>query len=447
MKQRLAMLFVFLLVITVLIGLNAASYQQKQKTQDSEATPNRSSYNSGATGTQAWYTLLSETGRKVIRWQESTTSLSTSKASPSVFVVVGTVRRDFTDKETQELLSWVADGGRLVLIDRDPPKDLAVTTADWKITIASAPRFDILSTDPADRQQMTGDVAAVHPSQPSVYTQGVNAVQFSKFAEKIELTPHTSDVSTISSDEPPPRGKLATRVMPAQDDPDDGLVVQVSGSGRNFVADAPYGSGHIIFVSDPYIVSNGGISLADNARLATNLVATSSGAIAFDEFHQGYSSDSNKFLEFFAGTPVVAIFLQGLCLVGLVFYSRSRRFARPLPAREPDRLSKLEYVTAMAELQQRTRAWDLAIENIYGEFRRRAARLFGLDVAQASSDILAKRIAERTDLNAAAVRDTLFKCEEIIRGERTGKTEVIRLADAIREIEQKLNLQRGRAAK
>src|SRR5207253_2286127 len=116
-------------------------------------------------------------------------------------------------------------------------------------------------------------------------------------------------------------------------------------------------------------------------------------------YHQGYSNDSNRFLSFFAGTPIVAIFLQGMVLVGLVFYSQSRRFARPLPPSEPDRLSKLEYVTAMAELQQRTGAWDLAIENIYAEFRRRAARLFGLDLNQATSDVLAKRISERTEMD------------------------------------------------
>jgi len=45
------------------------------------------------------------------------------------------------------------------------------------------------------------------------------------------------------------------------------------------------------------------------------------------------------------------------------------------------------------------------------------------------------------------VRETLFKCEEIIRGEQTNKNEVVRLVDAIREIEQKLNLRRGRRAK
>ncbi|MFL6374970.1 MAG: DUF4350 domain-containing protein [Pyrinomonadaceae bacterium] len=457
MKQRLAMLLIFALVVAALIALNAASYQQKPTTPDNEGEPNRSSFNSGSTGTAAWYSLLAETGRKVTRWQEAPASLLTAKTAPAVFVVVGAVRREFTDKEAETLLTWVDRGGRLVLIDRDPPEQLAVTTANWKVEIKSAPDLAIYSTDPTNREQMTKDVAAVHPSQPSVFTQGVNAVQFSRFAQRIDLSRFSGDTGKgfgtkmvnggaspdVDETLPPPRA-IHTQ---AQSVDSTGPVVHVSQNGKNYVAEVPFGSGRIIFVSDPYIVSNAGIALADNAVLATDLVSTRDGTIAFDEFHQGYSKDSNRFLQFFAGTPVVAIFLQGLVLVGLVFYSRSRRFARALPATEPDRLSKLEYVSAMAELQQRTRAWDLAIENIYTDFRRRSARLFGLDVKDATSDELAKRIGERIDVDPAAVRETLYKCEEIILGERTTKKEIVQLADSIREIEQRLNLRRGRATK
>jgi hypothetical protein len=435
-KQRFAMLLIFVLVIVALVGLNAASYRQKQQTIDSESSPNRSSFNSGATGTEAWYSLLAETGRKVTRWQEAPASLLTSKASPAVFVLVGSLRRGFTDKEAETVLEWVNRGGRLVLIDREPTEKLTVTTADWKISAKpSVPELEIFSVDPSDRQQMTQGITAVHPSQPSVFTQGVNAVQFSRFAEKIEISPEAAGETSDNASHGPDDLSAASP------------IVQISQNGRNYVVDAPFGTGRIILVCDPYIVSNAGISLADNAAFANNLVATQNGTIAFDEFHQGYANDSNRFLAFFAGTPVVAIFLQGLVLVGLVFYSKSRRFARALPEQGPDRLSKLEYVTAMAELQQRTRAWDLAMENIYTDFRRRAARSFGIDVGAATSDVLAKRVGGRTGLDPASVRETLFKCEEIIRGERTDKHQVVRLVDSLRDIEQRLNLRRGRDGK
>ncbi|HEV7698762.1 MAG TPA: DUF4350 domain-containing protein, partial [Pyrinomonadaceae bacterium] len=330
------------------------------------------------------------------------------------------------------------------VIDREPPEDLVVTTAGWKIGLRMIPDSALFKADPADQQFMTTGVQAVKPAQPSLITQGVNAIQPSRFAQTVTIQrlegDTKADMDTSRYEDDPPSKKLSVET-PMIDSP--GPLVHFAHDERNLVVEVPFNSGKIVFVSDPYLVANAGIGLADNAQLATNLVATSTGTIAFDEYHQGYSNDSNRFLQFFAGTPVVAIFLQAVMLVALVFYSQSRRFARPVPEPEPDRLSKLEYVSAMAELQQRTRAWDLAIENVYGEFRRRAARLFGLDIKDAVSETLAKRAAERTDLNAAALRDTFFKCEEIIRGEPTNKSQAVRLTAEIRTIEQKLGLKRG----
>ncbi|HTH51317.1 MAG TPA: hypothetical protein VL501_05260, partial [Pyrinomonadaceae bacterium] len=333
-------------------------------------------------------------------------------------------------------------------------KELAVTTSDWNIGVRMVPTRDVFTVDPSNQQQMTQGVEALHASQPTVLTQGVNAIQPSKFVQNITLEPRpaTAGEGGDATDEekpPPPKEYRGDRVFssPLPAETPSGPLVHFGTHEKNVVVEVPYESGTIVFVSDPYMVSNAGIQLADNAHLATNLVATSSGTVAFDEYHQGYSNDSNRFLQFFAGTPVVAIFLQAVVLIGFIFYSQSRRFARPVPEPEPDRLSKLEYVTAMAELQQRTRAWDLAVENIYTDFRRRAARLFGIDVSQATSDELAKRIAERTGLAAPDLRDTLFKCEEIIRGEPTNKSEVIRLVDTIRSIESTLGLRRSRFGK
>ena len=213
------------------------------------------------------------------------------------------------------------------------------------------------------------------------------------------------------------------------------------------LVDFPFGSGEIVFLTDPYIVSNGGINLVDNAQLAANIVASGGGIVAFDEFHQGYGASENQLLAYFAGTPVVPIFLQIAALAALILFSQSRRFARALPADEPNRLSKLEYVSAMAEVQRRVRAYDLAIENIYTDFRRRAARVSGVDNSTVPLKELAQLIAERAELNRAEIENLMFKCEEIIRGEPTNKKEVLELTRRIREIEEKLGLKRKRAAR
>lgn len=224
---------------------------------------------------------------------------------------------------------------------------------------------------------------------------------------------------------------------------DDAPVVHLSNDKKNLLADFPYGGGKIVFLTDPYIVSNAGIGLVDNAQIGINIVSADGGTIAFDEYHQGYGSASNQLLAYFAGTPVVPIFLQCVALIGIMLFSQSRRFARPVPEIEPNRLSKLEYVSAMAELQQRIKGYDLAIENIYNDFRRRVARLVGVDNFTAQNTQIAQLIAERLESeNAGEIEAVMEKCKAIAQGEPTNKKEVLQLTKRLRELEEKLGLQR-----
>jgi hypothetical protein len=231
-----------------------------------------------------------------------------------------------------------------------------------------------------------------------------------------------------------PQEETAARLAP---------VVHLQADGRNVLVDVPYGAGQIVFLSDPFVVANGGINLVDNAQLGINVVASREGIIAFDEYHQGYGTNKNRFFEFFAGTPVISIFVQIALLVGLIFYSQSRRFARPVPEAEPDRLSKLEYVAAMAELQQRTKGFDLAIENIYTDFRRRVARLVGVDAQKTRKQDFALLIVERLpNENPKDLEALMQRCEDVMHGDATNKREVLNLTTRLRELEGKLGLQR-----
>lgn len=454
MKQRVIIILAVFLLGAILIGLNAASYTQKPKEIDNELVPNRSSYNSGSTGTQAYFSLLSETGRKVVRWQESPEALATARdRTPAVFVVVGRTRREFTEAESMSLLRWVSDGGRLVLIDRAPPTDLVRTTANWNIDLPAPGYGNVLSIDTTDHVAMTKNVAAIKPGQPTVLTARVNSIQPSlltadiRFQRMTEQEIEESNPNYYDDEEPPAasnsnRAAPAVKAVPKSEEIGEAPVAHFVTEAKNIVVDVPYGRGMIVFVADPFMVSNGGISLVDNAQFAINLVATADGIVAFDEYHQGFGSNNNRFIQFFAGTPVVAIFFQCLVLVGFIFYSQSRRFARPVPEFEQDRLSKLEYVSAMAEMQQRTKAFDLAIENIYRDFRRRASRLLGLDNQTVTTGTLAVAISERTTLDRNMVEKTLDDCEQIIYGEPTNNGEVLALTKQIREFEQALGLRR-----
>jgi hypothetical protein len=443
MKQKLVIFLILVLLILILVGLNAATYVQKEKMPDTEIDANRSTYNSGTTGTQAFYALLSETGRQVIRWREPIDALLTEKKTvPGTFVVVGAVRREFTDTEVKQLLEWVSQGGRLVLIDREPPKGLMEGSSVWKISLSRQNEPELFGVDPGDQKQMTSGMAAAKPVQPTLFTKSVNAVQPSRFASAVAFQRNAEIYEDSKNDHssPPPENADNMSVFQAP-------VVHLASREQNLLVDVPYGSGQIVFLSDPFIISNGGINMVDNAQLAINVVTPGYGTIAFEEYHHGYGSNNNRFLQFFAGTPVVAIFLQFAVLATFVLFSQSRRFARALPEKEPDRLSKLEYVSAMAELQQRTRAFDLAIESIYTDFHRRTAKLFGVDNTTIKRKDLAAMIAERIKADANEVDWIMFKCEDIIRGEPTNRKETLRLSARLRAIENQLGLQRSGAAK
>ncbi|MCW5962386.1 MAG: DUF4350 domain-containing protein [Pyrinomonadaceae bacterium] len=489
MKEKFLIFGALFVLIIVLIGLNTASYVQQEKKPDNEMTPNRSTFNVGATGTRALHDLLLETGRKVERWQDPPSVLLNYEIdSPSTFVIIGEPQVALNDSEIDELLIWVEGGGRLVLIDRRLPEQFLTSTNGWKISLKDGefPGFDI---DPSNQTAMTAETIAAKPFQPTVATARVNAVQPSRFAsgikiEKEKLVENSLTDSTVqvpvktspaddipffeeNSEDPPPPVPEKFESEPGGDqnsapvipppptvssvvensEPQSTLpapIVSLSNGEKNILTEFAFGDGSIVILSDPFIVSNGGISLVDNGQLAIDLLDSRGGIIAFDEYHQGYGKNNNRLLAYFDGTPVIAFFLQIAALAAFIFYSRSRRFARALPGDEPDRLSKLEYVAAMAELQQRTKAFDLAIENIYRDFRRRVSRLVGVDNFTVTRQELARKVAERVEHSTEELDIIFSKCEDIMHGEKTNKSEVIDLIGKLREIEDQLGLRRGK---
>jgi hypothetical protein len=205
------------------------------------------------------------------------------------------------------------------------------------------------------------------------------------------------------------------------------------------LVDYAYGSGRIVVLSDPYIVTNTGIRLNDNLQLAINTLAAGQGLIAFDEYHQGRGITQNAFASYFAGTPVLALAAQIVLVILLVLWTNARRFGRPLPLPYVDRRSSLEFVASMAELQERSRAFDLAIENIYTRTRRVLARYAGIDYNSSRSEI-ATRIAERSNIDGQKLETLMRECEEAINGAPISWRQSLDLVRRLREVERDLGL-------
>jgi len=454
MRQRFGIIITIVLAVGVLILINSAAYVSKEKMKDSELAPNRSTYNSGPTGTRALHDFLNESGYQVMRWREPPAKLlGAGGRKVRTFVIVGRPIIPVEREEARNLLLWVARGGRLVIIDRRPEGSLLPYSGNWKVTTEF---LDYpTATDAASVEEMTAGVKPVLPSQPTVLTRDVDAVMPSRFFAAIKLftlradekqkldqdsAANQDDEASGDSDEPPPPEKTGNTVSTVTS---SGLspapVVHLASPRAPLLIDYPHGRGRIILLSDPYIVANGGIGLKDNLALATNLLSVADGLIAFDEFHQGHGATHNEFVSYFEGTPVLAIAGQIVFLILLMLWTRGRRFARPLPLPQVDRRSSLEFVASMAELQQRARAYDLAIENIYSRTRRVLARYAGVDYNSPRREI-AERIAARSTIKAHELETLMRQSEEAINGNRISEKQSIQLVKRLREIETTLGL-------
>ena len=479
MRQRLALIIGIGAVLVVLIGLNAASYVEIEQTPDSEYDPNRSTYNSGATGTRALYDFLRESGREVTRWRETPLALlNTNRAQPATFVVLET-KIPFEPEEVQNLLRWVERGGRLVVIDRRPNPRLLPDSGDWKISteLKQYPSADVHANNP---EEMTAGVSPARPTQPTPLTSNVETVMPSRFAGLISIWLPTEKKPEIvalnkkparDSDEeegegvgvgttagedtaeepPPPRVVIDDETQPPP--PPEPVpvaakrpqlaspapVVHLMDYRGALLADYPRGDGRIVILSDPFIVANNGLSRADNLQLALNVVAGGGGLIAFDEYHLGHGIARNEMLAYFEGTPVLAAVGQATLIVLLVLWTRGRRFARPLPLVRVDRRSSLEFVASMAELQQRARAFDLAIENIYTRTRRVLVRYAGVEHGSTRAEIAA-RVAARSSVDREQLETLMRDCEEAINGTPTSARRSLELITRLREVERTLGL-------
>src|SRR5207244_12261483 len=377
------------------------------------------------------------------------------------FVLVGKTRRPVEAEEAKLLLHWVANGGRLVIIDRLPEISLLPPSGHWSIAteIVEYPPLDV-SAD--STQEMTAGVARQSPVQPTLLTREVESILPSRFVSVVRITPdyktahrgakasgaaneeheNTEDSGDSPIAPPPPEsGNPPTQVESTEKSP--APVVHFAGEHGALLVDFIHGKGRIVLLSDPFLVANNGIGSADNLQLALNLVAGTGGPIAFDEFHQGRSASQNALIAYFAGTPVLAMCGQVALIVLALIWTRGRRFARPLPLPQVDRRSSLEFVASMAELQQRARAYDLALENIYGRVRRALVRHAGLNNNSPRAEIAA-RVAARSGLSRAELEGLMRKCEERINGAPTNAKESLRFVRRLRRIESALGLQ-GRA--
>jgi hypothetical protein len=123
----------------------------------------------------------------------------------------------------------------------------------------------------------------------------------------------------------------------------------------------------------------------------------------------------------------------------LVVYTLGRRFARPVPLKRERRTTNLEFVSSLANISRMARASDLAMQNIYAEFRKRLARVSGLPPG-VDTPRLAAASARRANIPEREMRALMGRCEAVAEGKPIGEPELLKLVVRIREIEADLGI-------
>lgn len=211
------------------------------------------------------------------------------------------------------------------------------------------------------------------------------------------------------------------------------------------IAQRIIGDGRVIVIADSSFMANGKIGEADNAVLATNLVAyardQSRGTrAAYDEYHFGFGSHPTRrgvmASMLFTTSPGWAVLSLSVAGVLFLFY-KGRRFGTRRGPGRTRRRSKLEYVHSVGATYRSAGANKLAARLIYQWFRRRAAWLTGLPET-ASIDEIAPRLARRTGKPQDYYERTLRGCEQALAASRLSARQATELIEQLAGIESEV---------
>ncbi|MGH9846424.1 MAG: DUF4350 domain-containing protein [Blastocatellia bacterium] len=451
MRRYFGVAISIVLVIAVLIALSAAGNLELDRPTETEASPNRSSYNAGPTGARAFYQLLEESNFPVTRWREGYESLQ-DKAKDATLIVIGPFQFNFglAELEGRQLRRWIAAGGRLLVISRFPRAQFG----DSVIHSRHKENLDGWETPPEQSDRYVDPKSDELIVQPTGLTSDLQDLSFSKFATRMqfyadvaefdpELPPKPEPAArpsagdeTLSSPTPASSPTTSPQTFPESTPemaPEEILlggeetwvdtlyapVVHLGDKDGAVLADFQYGQGRVMFLSDPFVIANNGISRGANVALALGLIQSLGDGgrrLLFDEYHHGYRNASNQLFSYFRGTPMLWLLLQGGLLSLLLVYTYGRRFARPLPLPQMDRHSPLEFVGSMANLQQAAEARDLALENIYPRFKAKLCRRLGLSSQARIDEIIHRAEQSHLRISGEDLRQVLTVSETVLKG-------------------------------
>ena len=406
-------------LIAALVLFAGLSYQiaRQAKPPPEGARPRRTMHSALPGGWRAWYLLLKERGINVEQAQKSPASWDKSNAD---VVISGPVwegdsfsgealQNQWTSEDAKDALKWVEGGGVLLM------------ASDSSNSVTSKLGLDMeeYPSDSTSRENQPGTL-----SQPAVFFDRV---------ETPLVVPGKPYISRMAKEAVPLMSRGDKKIMMARHR-GDGLVIVFTSPGAFDNAHLKQNARFAAQIVEAFGIASDD---ADSDKLAPTHVV-------FDEFHQGYR-ESDGFWEA-VGRPGKLVALQLLALGLIVVYGAGKRFGLAMPLPAASRVSS-EYVTSLADLYRRARAYDTVLDGVYQPFWRDLCKTMGLPTDTPKAEVVRRASSalapQGTDTGALETRllALINECEEVTSGAKAIKeAELLRLARALSEMRKELVL-------
>jgi hypothetical protein len=358
----------------------------------------RTSLNTGALGTLAWYQLLQAEGIPVRRRAEPL-ELFTPPGRP-LLVLAGPTQA-LTPSEVRWILRYVAEEGGAVLL-----VPYAAQEGELQPAAEATELLDGIGLE-LDAQSQVADLKGT-PIEEAVPV--------------LELLPPT----------PPARIAIrgGSRLRWKDEVPEGARVLAEDDQGLAAVT-VPLGPGTFIVLADLFPLTNRGLGRLDDAPFAAALALefAGPGGVLVDEYHHGINR-SRGVIRMLAWTPLGWVAVQCIVVAALWLYAGGLRFGTPRASVETARRGALEQVEALADLYDRARAHRLVGRLLWRRFVSRAWREMGLRAPRPGDELKLAR----------AVADLLGEPpESVLHLAREALTEPLTLAELVR-LDRRLHL-------
>jgi hypothetical protein len=150
--------------------------------------------------------------------------------------------------------------------------------------------------------------------------------------------------------------------------------------GRVLAVRSTFGSGVLIALTDPLVLCNAYLGLANNGRFAADLLAMTpaGGSVLFDEYHHGAVAGGASPAVAWIGTPWGAALALAVLFIFGSLAMRGRSFGPTIALDTVVDRSSAEYAAAVGSLLHRTGARSITLQTLFASARRAVAERVGL---------------------------------------------------------------------